>query len=159
MQALNWVRRQAVDGLAAVLADDPGLGKAATAVAFTQALRQEFKCTGPVLVVVPPTALAFWEGEFAFWAGQDCNVVTFAGSSAARLLIHEHELWLSPGSLDHRNSSVAVNDQGPKVDNAFQKLYPTACETVAAFPGITLKEDASLPQCIFWIHIVVGRKV
>ncbi len=121
VQALNWLRRQAVDGLAAVLADDPGLGKTATAVALTLALRQEFKCAGPVLVVVPPTALAFWEGEFAFWAGQECNVVTFAGSSAARSLIHDHELWLSPGSLDHRNASVAVNEQATKVDSLLQE--------------------------------------
>ena len=150
MQALNWLRRQAVDGLAAVLADDPGLGKAATAVALTQALRQEFKSTGPVLVVVPPTALAFWEGEFAFWVGQDCNVVTFAGSSAARLLIHDYELWLSPGSLDHRNSSVAINEQSPKVNDALKmkKLPKSTKIIVAAPPGLGMYKNARLPLCI-----------
>lgn len=115
MQALNWLRRHTVDGVAAVLADDPGLGKTATAVAFTQALRHEFRSSSPALIIVPPTALSFWEGEFAFWAGQECNVVTFAGSPAARNLIHDHELWLAPGSLDHRNFSAGLNNQTHKV--------------------------------------------
>lgn len=115
MQALNWLRQKTVDGLSCILADDPGLGKTATAVAYAQTLRYEFKCCGPILVVVPPTALPFWEGEFAFWAGQECNVVAYAGTLAARTLIHEHELWLAPGSLDHRNTVTAANDKVPKV--------------------------------------------
>lgn len=104
-----------MDGLAAVLADEAGLGKTATAVAFIQALRHEFKCCGPILVVVPPADLAFWEGEVAFWAGPACNLVTYAGTASARALIHDHELWLAPGSLDHRNSVTAANDRVPKV--------------------------------------------
>ena len=55
-------------------------------------------------------------------------MVTFAGSSSARSLIHDHELWLSPGSLDHRNSSVAVNEQGPKVCFGHcNRIFLTAC--------------------------------
>ena len=124
-----------VDGLAAILADDQGLGKTATAVAFIQALRHEFKVCGPMLVVVPQSALGFWEGEFTFWAGQGCNVVPYAGSTAARALIHDHELWLQPGSLDHRNSSTAINEKAPRVALVSSPL-PSDLSLVAWLPLI-----------------------
>ena len=104
VQAVNWLRSRCVDGLAALVADEPGLGKTATVVAFIQSLRHEFKSPGPVLVVVPPASLSFWEGEFAFWAGKEVNVVSFAGSSTARSIIHDHEMWLTPGSMDGRST-------------------------------------------------------
>ena len=67
LQAVNWLRRQCVGGLSAVLADEPGMGKTASVVTFVQSLRRDFRALGPVLVVVPPASLSFWEGEFAFW--------------------------------------------------------------------------------------------
>lgn len=103
-QAVNWLREGCVEGLSAVLADEQGLGKTAAVIAFVQSLRHEFKSLGPVLVVMPPAKLAFWEGEFAFWAGGGLNVVPFSGSALARSIIHDHELWLSPTSLDGRST-------------------------------------------------------
>lgn len=73
-------------------------------VAFIQCLRRELAAAGPILVVLPPASLAFWEGEFAFWAGQDANVVSFAGTPAARAVVREHELWLTPASMDGRST-------------------------------------------------------
>ena len=64
---MNWLRRQCLTGLSAVLADERGMGKTASVVTVVQSLRRDFQALGPVLVVVPPASLAFWEGEFAFW--------------------------------------------------------------------------------------------
>jgi hypothetical protein len=54
---------------------------------------------GPLLVVVPAKSLSFWEGELAFW-GQGANSVSYAGPMTCRNIIHDHELWLHPSSLD-----------------------------------------------------------
>jgi len=114
-QAVNWLRRQCVEGLSALLADEPGLGTTASVVAFVQSLRRDFRSLGPVLVVVPPASLAFWKGEFAFWADAGCNVVSFAGSSVTRGIIHDHELWLTPGSMDGRSTFDVHRDLPAKV--------------------------------------------
>lgn len=99
-QGVNWLREQWLKGQSSILADAPGLGKTATVISFIQCLRHEFRMALPVLIIVPSTMLAFWEGEWAFWAGRDCNVVPYAGPSSARSIIAEHELWLQPGSMD-----------------------------------------------------------
>lgn len=60
------------------------------------------RCCQPILFVVPLSSLAFWEGEWAFWAGPDADIISWAGSAATRATLVEHELWLSPTSLDSR---------------------------------------------------------
>lgn len=66
--------------------------------------RHEFQCLGPILVVAPQSGLAAWEGEWDFWAQNRANLVTYTGSQAARALIYDHEIWLSPDSLDAKSS-------------------------------------------------------
>jgi hypothetical protein len=65
---------------------------------------REFHVTGPLLVVVPAKSLPFWEGELAFW-GEGTNAVSYAGPITSRLIIHDHELWLHPSSLDAKAAS------------------------------------------------------
>ncbi len=62
LQAINWLRRQWSEGNNAVLADEQGLGKSASVLAFLQSLRVDFACPGPVLLVAPAASLPFWEG-------------------------------------------------------------------------------------------------
>lgn len=86
------------------------------ALAFLQCCMHELLSPRPQLVVVPASRLAFWEGEWAFWAGTGANVVTYAGSVAARTAIHDHELWLSTSSLDSKGASGwGRKDMGTKV--------------------------------------------
>ena len=66
--------------------------------------RHEFKCQGPMLIVAPQSGLAAWEGEWDFWVGAGANVVTYAGTQSARATIYDHEIWLSPDSLDAKSS-------------------------------------------------------
>ena len=76
--------------------------------------RHEFKCCGPVLLVVPADMLAFWEGEFAFWAGKDVNVVTYEGSTHSRSTISENELWLQPSSMDGKSATYHSREALPE---------------------------------------------
>ena len=68
LQAINWLREQWSEGNNAVLADEQGLGKSASVLAFLQSLRADFACPGPVLLVAPAASLPFWEGALhAAW--------------------------------------------------------------------------------------------
>lgn len=62
LQACAWLRSSWLQHRPAVLADDQGLGKTASAVAFIASLLQELKATAPVLIVAPLATLSFWEG-------------------------------------------------------------------------------------------------
>lgn len=62
LQATAWLRSMWLQCQAAVLADDQGLGKTASAAAYIGSLLAEFKCTAPVLVVAPLATISFWEG-------------------------------------------------------------------------------------------------
>lgn len=67
--------------------------------------RHEMEAVWPILIVAPATMLPFWEGETALWMGDDANVIVYAGSLSARNMMHDHELWLSPGSLDGKSAT------------------------------------------------------
>lgn len=70
LQAAAWLRASWLQRRPAVLADDQGLGKTASAVAYIASLLQELKATAPVLVVAPLATLSFWEGVCACDADQ-----------------------------------------------------------------------------------------
>ncbi len=53
--------------------------------------------------MVPSGSLEYWEGECAFWLSPAVNAVVYAGPAAARSVLLEHELWLSPSALDDRS--------------------------------------------------------
>lgn len=67
-----------------------------------------------MLLVVPSDMLAFWEGEFAFWAGKDVNVVTYEGSTHSRSTISENELWLQPSSMDGKSATYHSREALPE---------------------------------------------
>jgi SNF2 family DNA or RNA helicase len=64
IQACAWLRSMWLQRRAAVLADDQGLGKTASAAAYIGSVLQEFKAHAPVLVVAPLATLSFWEGRW-----------------------------------------------------------------------------------------------
>ena len=125
LQAANWLRKLYLKSQSSILADEAGLGKTASVVVFMQALRHEIKINRPILIIVPQASLAFWEGELEFWAGEDCNVISYAGSNSARSIIHDHELWLQHGSLDERTSYNASQTAPSKVGRFFCPLQLT----------------------------------
>ena len=57
-----------------------------------------------MLIAAPATSVDSWHSNWEFWGGPEVNVVSYVGSTAARALLHDHELWLSPESLDSKSS-------------------------------------------------------
>lgn len=145
-EAINWLRKEWSEGNNAVLADEGGLGKSATVLAFLQSLRGDFGCPGPVLIVAPAAALAFWAGECARWLGPDVDVVSYHGNVGARTILHDNELWLQPGSLDGRGVQRAVlPDRVPKPD-----VVVTSHEVFAA--------DASELRAFRWEVVALDER-
>lgn len=70
-------------------------------------------------------------GEFAFWLGPSVDVLPYYGPVAARAVMHDHELWLHPSSLEGRGlpkptladrvSSRAAGDSRRKGPGASQQ--------------------------------------
>lgn len=83
------------------------------------------RCCHPILVAVPQGALAFWEGEWGFWAG-DTDLMVWAGSNSSRAALVDHELWLAPTSLDSR-SCLRARDHLPA------RVHPWLCPLQPCF--------------------------
>ncbi|OAP65526.1 hypothetical protein AYL99_01498 [Fonsecaea erecta] len=91
LEGLNWLLYQWLTNQNAILADEMGLGKTIQLVAFFAALVQDHKCW-PFLVVVPNSTCPNWRREIKKWA-PSLRVVTYYGSSVARKLTHDYELF------------------------------------------------------------------
>ncbi|OAG38823.1 hypothetical protein AYO21_07018 [Fonsecaea monophora] len=91
LEGLNWLLYQWFTNQNAILADEMGLGKTIQLVGFFATLVQDHKCW-PFLVVVPNSTCPNWRREIKKWA-PSLRVVTYYGSSAARQLTHDYELF------------------------------------------------------------------
>ena len=91
-------------------------------VLFTLPCRTEFRQNGPVLVAAPVTSVDSWHSNWEFWGGPEVNVVSYIGSTAARALLHDHELWLSAESLDSKSSFL--QKQGLPAKASLRRLKP-----------------------------------
>ncbi|GLI58399.1 hypothetical protein VaNZ11_000099 [Volvox africanus] len=173
LQAVNWLRRMWTAGKHAVLADDMGLGKTATVATFLQSLIHDFKVTGPLLVIAPQAMLDFWEGDWNFWVagataeqyahgtsanatkevslapGSSINVVIYTGSAAARMLLHEQELWLSPSSLDRKGSMGRSRDDCPN-------KVPKADVVIAGYEHVLT--DLNALKAMPWEVVIVDMR-
>jgi SNF2 family DNA or RNA helicase len=88
LQACAWLRNMWLQRHAAVLADDQGLGKTASAAAYIGSLLQEFKSTAPVLIVAPLATLSFWEGKLTRLAMLGALVQTSKRGSSVYLWLN-----------------------------------------------------------------------
>lgn len=91
MEGLNWLYYQWYSNQNAILADEMGLGKTIQLIAFFSLMVQEHKCW-PFLVVVPNSTCPNWRREIKTWV-PSLRVVTYYGSSTARKLTHDYELF------------------------------------------------------------------
>jgi len=98
MEGLNWLLYQWHKGQNAILADEMGLGKTIQIIAFLTTLQQVHKCW-PFLIVVPNSTCANWRREIKQWA-PSLRVVTYFGSTEARKLAHQFELFPDKISKD-----------------------------------------------------------
>ncbi|KAJ7356438.1 P-loop containing nucleoside triphosphate hydrolase protein [Mycena albidolilacea] len=83
LKGLQWMVSLYNNRLNGILADEMGLGKTIQAISLITFLIDSKKQNGPYLVVVPPSTMANWSGEFAKWA-PSLKLVAYKGNPAQR---------------------------------------------------------------------------
>lgn len=91
LEGLNWLYYQWYRQHNAILADEMGLGKTIQLIALMATLIKEHKCW-PFLIVVPNSTCPNWRREIKKWVPA-VRAVCYYGSSAARKLTHDYELF------------------------------------------------------------------
>ncbi|RMZ84206.1 hypothetical protein DV738_g478, partial [Chaetothyriales sp. CBS 135597] len=112
MEGLNWLYYQWYSNQNAILADEMGLGKTIQLVAFFSLLVEEHQCW-PFLVVVPNSTCPNWRREIKKWA-PSLRAVCYYGSSAARKLTHDYELFPKDDKDKHGIAAAAGRKSGFK---------------------------------------------
>jgi chromodomain-helicase-DNA-binding protein 4 len=118
LDGLNWLYFKWYKGQNAVLADEMGLGKTIQLIALFSLLVQAHKCW-PFLVVVPNSTCPNWRREIKKWAPH-LRVVAYYGSSAARKLAYDYELF--PNNKDDLQAHVVITSYDAVVDIQSRKL-------------------------------------
>ncbi|KAK4147693.1 SNF2 family N-terminal domain-containing protein [Dichotomopilus funicola] len=145
---LNWLYLLYTSRYGCILADDMGLGKTCQVISLMCAIIEDWENKGcdendrpwPNVIVVPPSTLANWAGEFERFA-PELNVTLYQGNQATRDEIaydiredpSNHHVVLTSYSqlsrnddisnLRHLRPKVAVFDEGHKMKNPKTKLY------------------------------------
>lgn len=125
VEGLNWLLYQWFISQNAILADEMGLGKTIQLIAFFAALAQDHKCW-PFLVVVPNSTCPNWRREIKKWA-PSLRVVTYYGSSVARKLTHDYELFPKNKDEDVRHPQKKAR---PEIRDIKAHVVVTSYESI-----------------------------
>ncbi|KAL5361398.1 hypothetical protein BJX96DRAFT_84461 [Aspergillus floccosus] len=115
---MNWLYYMWYKQQNAILADEMGLGKTIQVIGLFATLIQDHKCW-PFLVVVPNSTCPNWRKEIKQWV-PSIRVVTYYGSSTARKLAQEYEMFADRDS-DLR-CHVVVTSYETMVDDASRRV-------------------------------------
>ena len=148
LEGLNWLTYQWFKNQNAILADEMGLGKTIQLIAFFASLVQDHKCW-PFLVVVPNSTCPNWRREIRKWA-PSLRVVTYYGSSTARKLTHDYELF--PRSKDKDDNSY----QEPKKRSSDVKDIK-AHIVITSFESIVEEKTRKSLMKVPWQGLVVDE--
>ncbi|KAK2739860.1 hypothetical protein FQN57_006436 [Myotisia sp. PD_48] len=138
---LNWLYFMWYKSQNAILADEMGLGKTIQVIAFFATLVQDHKCW-PFLVVVPNSTCPNWRKEIKIWA-PSLRVVTYYGSSAARKIAHDYEMF-PRGSKDLRCHIVVTSYETMVDDKSKHIISSIPWAGLVVDEGHRLKNDKSL---------------
>lgn len=153
LEGLNWLYYQWYRQHNAILADEMGLGKTIQLIALIATLVQEHKCW-PFLVVVPNSTCPNWRREIKKWV-PSIRAVCYYGSSTARKLTHDYELFpkdpdVDPEKKKDRNirdikAHVVIASYESIVDKAVaQSLSKVPWQGLIVDEGQRLKSDQNL---------------
>ena len=133
-QAVEWLRSRWASGEpACALADDPGLGRAATALVAAAVLRHDWRDGRPTLIMCSSAAMAAWTADLELFS-PGARVARLAGLPAARRATLDRELWLAPDSLDGRSTfrvRESLGGRAPAADVVLATFDAVAAEAVA----------------------------
>jgi chromodomain-helicase-DNA-binding protein 4 len=110
IEGMNWMYYQWFKNQNCILADEMGLGKTIQIIAYFALMVQDHKCW-PFLVVVPNSTCPNWRREIKKWA-PSLRAVTYYGSSVARKIVQDYELFPKDDEGEHKKTSS--QDKGSK---------------------------------------------
>ncbi|OAT08656.1 chromatin remodeling complex subunit [Blastomyces gilchristii SLH14081] len=138
---LNWLYYMWYKEQNAILADEMGLGKTIQVIALLATLVHDHRCW-PFLVVVPNSTCPNWRREIKVWAPK-LRVVTYYGSSAARKIAHDYEMF-PDGSSDLR-CHIVVTSYESMIDETARRLFSNIpWAGLVVDEGQRLKNDKNL---------------
>ncbi|OAG12176.1 uncharacterized protein CC84DRAFT_1078202 [Paraphaeosphaeria sporulosa] len=140
LEGLNWLYYQWFMKKNGILADEMGLGKTIQVIAFMATLIEEHQCF-PFLVVVPNSTCANWRREIKQWV-PSLRVVTYFGSSAAREMAKNHEMF-PEGSKDLRAHIVVTSYETATDDSSRRVFKSVSWAGLIIDEGQRLKNDKS----------------
>ncbi len=141
LEGVNWLYYRWYMRQNAILADEMGLGKTIQIIGLLATLVQEHNCL-PFLIVVPNSTCANWRRELKQWA-PSLRVVTYFGSSAARNLAYQYELY-PEGSKDLK-CHVVVTSYDAAADDSCRRFFKSVpWQGLIVDEGQRLKNDSNL---------------
>ncbi|KAF2137238.1 uncharacterized protein K452DRAFT_321932 [Aplosporella prunicola CBS 121167] len=140
LDGLNWLYYQWYSKKNGILADEMGLGKTIQVISFLATLIQDHNCF-PFLIVVPNSTCPNWRREIKQWA-PSLRVVTYFGSSAARSMAYQYELF-PEASKDLRCHVVVTSYEAAADDNCRKFFRSINWAGLIIDEGQRLKSDKS----------------
>ena len=138
LQGINWLYYRWYLQTNGILADEMGLGKTIQIIGLLTTLLEDHNCL-PFLVVVPNSTCPNWRREFKQWA-PSLRVVTYFGSSAARRLTYEHELF--PEGSKTLKAHVVVTSYEAAADDSCRRFFKSVSwQGLIVDEGQRLKSD------------------
>ncbi|KAF1977413.1 hypothetical protein BU23DRAFT_526827 [Bimuria novae-zelandiae CBS 107.79] len=119
LDGLNWLYYQWYLQKNGILADEMGLGKTIQVIAFMATLIEDHSCY-PFLIVVPNSTCANWRREIKQWV-PSLRVVTYFGSSAARDMAKNHEMF--PEKSKELRAHIVVTSYETAADDSSRKIF------------------------------------
>ncbi|OKL64036.1 hypothetical protein UA08_00599 [Talaromyces atroroseus] len=141
LDGLNWLYYKWYQEQNAILADEMGLGKTIQVISFLSTLIEDHRCW-PFLVVVPNATCPNWRREIKKWA-PSLRVVTFYGSSVARKLAHDYEMF-PKNARDLRAHIIVASYESMVEDKARRVLAGIPWAGLVVDEGQRLKNDRNL---------------
>ncbi|KLJ13812.1 hypothetical protein EMPG_11266 [Blastomyces silverae] len=138
---LNWLYYMWYKEQNAILADEMGLGKTIQVIALFATLVHDHRCW-PFLVVVPNSTCPNWRREIKAWAPR-LRVVTYYGSSAARKIAHDYEMF--PDGTSDLRCHIVVTSYESMIDDTARRLFSNIpWAGLVVDEGQRLKNDKNL---------------
>lgn len=144
LEGLNWLYYQWYRQHNAILADEMGLGKTIQLIALIATLVSEHKCW-PFLVVVPNSTCPNWRREIKKWV-PSLRAVCYYGSSAARKLTHDFELFPKDPDADTEKKKGRSEVKDIK-----------AHIVIASYESVVEKTTAHSLQRVPWQGLIVDE--
>lgn len=147
VEGMNWLYYQWFKSQNCILADEMGLGKTIQIISYFALMVQDHKCW-PFLVVVPNSTCPNWRREIKKWA-PSLRAVTYYGSTVARKLVQDYELFPKDDEEKERNKGSSRDKNQPKDLRAHV--------VIASYESVVEEKTRQNLQKVAWAGLVVDE--